>query len=501
MNLFKTKVVDEALLEESRILSVKMQNNDWLAEMRAGRLVHTESREVAQNVNATLAKLRELANDKEVRLDLVTRAIQVGLWDLEVVAGDPVNPDNTFVWSQAFRQLLGYENEQDFPNVLNSWASRIHPDEREWVLAAFVDHMKDRTGRTPFDIEYRMMTKQGELRWYRATGTTLRGKTGLPLRVVGALFDIDEKKRREQEMQAMIVRYDLIHQALVEAPWDIVIKNGDIHNNEMWFSPQFRAALGFENTIDFPDRFETFSSRLHPDDLDRTLQLFADSLNDYSGQTLFDVQYRLCMKNGQYRWFQASGKTLRDENGVPLRFAGTIRDITFEKNKEQAVHEMNQHMVQLSNSIEEMVKAIESVTMQAQEMAAAQQTTLEAANQAKSNSDETKEVSVFIREIAEQTNLLGLNASIEAAHAGEFGRGFGIVAGEVRKLAQHSTQATGNIEQSLQQMNEQIEQIHRQLSRMTMMTQSQAAVTEQLNASMQEISGMSQTLVDIVRSI
>lgn len=139
-----------------------------------------------------------------VRFDLAREMLQDGLWDLVVVAGDPVNPKSAFWWSQQFRRLLGYETEAEFPDVLESWSSRLHPEDTERVLAAFTAHLTDRTGRTPYDVEYRLKCKDGEYRWFRARGQTKRAPDGTPLRVVGALLDISLQKQEEENQRRQI---------------------------------------------------------------------------------------------------------------------------------------------------------------------------------------------------------------------------------------------------------------------------------------------------------
>lgn len=155
-----------------------------LAEVKAELEYVKEQAEQDQESNAFI----------QIRLDLLIQASNIGLWDMSVIAGDPVNPSNEFWWSNHFRRMLGFQDETDFPNVLDSWASRLHPDESEGVLAAFGAHLNDYSGRTPYDIEYRLQMKSGEWRWFRASGSTLRDGKGTPLRVAGALHDIHETK-------------------------------------------------------------------------------------------------------------------------------------------------------------------------------------------------------------------------------------------------------------------------------------------------------------------
>ncbi|MEM9542421.1 MAG: methyl-accepting chemotaxis protein [Cyanobacteria bacterium P01_E01_bin.42] len=72
--------------------------------------------------------------------------------------------------------------------------------------------------------------------------------------------------------------------------------------------------------------------------------------------------------------------------------------------------------------------------------------------------NEIRKISQLVSEIANQTNLLALNASVEAVHAGEYGKGFSVVAGEIRKLADQSKESTDRINDIVTSINKEIKQ-------------------------------------------
>jgi len=140
-------------------------------------------------------RLARETNELQLRkLDLAVGATNIGLWDMEVVPEDPINPDNVFMWSNEFRRLLGFSGEDDFPNILSSWSDRIHPDEKNSVVTALKRHLLDRSGKTPFDLECRLKKKDGGYAYFRVSGGTVRDEKGNALRVAGAMMDITETK-------------------------------------------------------------------------------------------------------------------------------------------------------------------------------------------------------------------------------------------------------------------------------------------------------------------
>lgn len=110
-----------------------------------------------------------------------------------------------------------------------------------------------------------------------------------------------------------------------------------------------------------------------------------------------------------------------------------------------------------------------------------------------------EEVSVVVKGIADQSNLLGLNAAIESARAGEHGRGFSVVADEIRKMATGSKQQVDEIQSITTKIKDIIESLNQDIQKTNIESDSQSAAIEELTATMEEINANVQNLAELAR--
>lgn len=131
----------------------------------------------------------------EERLELVIQGSSDGFWDGRILPDEHWSSPRTPIWwSPRVRTMLGYSDEE-FPDVLESWTSRLHPEDRDRVFAALTAHMEQ---RIPYDVEYRLLRKAGDYHWVRARGQAIWNAEGRVIRMAGSLQSIMDRKRTEE---------------------------------------------------------------------------------------------------------------------------------------------------------------------------------------------------------------------------------------------------------------------------------------------------------------
>lgn len=183
----------------------------------------------------------------------------------------------------------------------------------------------------------------------------------------------------------------------------------------------------------------------------------------------------------------ATAYPIQDEAGNIVGGMSTIKSIS---NKEELLD-----MIQtFSRSLEEISKSIGHISSSAGEIASSGELVIGSVNETLLRAKETDQVLGFVQQVAKQTNLLGLNAAIEAARAGDAGRGFQVVAEEIRKLAISSNESVEKIGKVLKEIQNGVSQILQLVEKNGAITQEQAAGTQEITSAIQDLTNLSDKL-------
>lgn len=422
----------------------------------------------------------------------VSSLLGCGMWS---VCFDDSGKQTQVIFNDDLRHMLGYKDVNDFPNEDSAWYELLHPEDKIRIRTALNDMINDTTGKTTYNVEYRIRAKNSSYKWVKATGDIYRNEKGIPIRFWGMIIDIDIQKKcavLEQKLrsaldevketnQAMLsiqeqydiinalsndylniyavypekdcadvikldgyvvdglseiskavpytqtferyiktrvhpddianlmqiasreniikslktssmldftyrtlvndevhyfnVRYTrvskaqeslrivvgfrcvdsivekenahkvaieeakallLIHESLGSGNWTMEFDAKGQLARVIW-SQRFRVMLGFNDTNDFPDSLEAWTTLIHPDYKEKVLQQFWGTIRDFTGQKIYDVKYPCRTKNGSYIWVHDACRLSRRVDGSPDILYGIFIDIDSDVKKDKAL--------------------------------------------------------------------------------------------------------------------------------------------------------------------
>ncbi|MCR4842001.1 MAG: PAS domain-containing protein, partial [Eubacterium sp.] len=284
-----------------------------------------------EELEAALAQEKEKARLNYTMLETINNSAHLGIW---IAYFDEDGNQSNVRYSDEFRRMLGY-SPSELPDDINALGDLIHPDEVEAVFAAYGAAAGDKTGRSKYDINYRLLTKGGDYKWFHAAGECVRTSDGKPIVFIGGFSDIDDSVHTKEIWEHDHRRQEAVDTMMLEGTWSIDLTKYDISDisSPMVFSHQFKTILGYDEYSDFPDIMESWVSRVHPEDIEMASAQMGEQLADMGGRTVRDTEYRMRHRNGEYIWVRSSSYvTWADDRRTPLMAAGTILDITEVKN-------------------------------------------------------------------------------------------------------------------------------------------------------------------------
>jgi PAS domain S-box-containing protein len=260
---------------------------------------------------------RHALMENEERLRYVSLATYDSVYDWDMRAG-------------IVRNNEAYQSSFGVPAVVHTddrwWERHIHPEDRERVFAEATAMF--RAHRPQWSHEYRLRRPDGSYAFVIDRGYVLYDSEQRPVRMIGAMLDITDRKLAEQTLRDQQVRLSTALENGGMATWI-----WEVAGDKLWWDEAAYRLWG-RTPRELPDlSLAHVITMMHPEDRERVQEASAEFF-----RTGFDtaVEFRTLRPDGALQWLFVKGKIERDATGKPTRMAGVYVDITQRKRTEEA---------------------------------------------------------------------------------------------------------------------------------------------------------------------
>jgi len=290
---------------------------------------------VARDVTEQKERERTLQQIKN-RLELAVEGAQLGIWDWDMTT-DEVE------FNEQWAEMLGHSLDEVEPH-LDAWERRVHPDDLGPVKDALSEHI---AGETPYyDTEHRMRTATGEWKWIRDVGKVVkRDEDGEPVRAVGIHLDIDDQKRREEDLERTRALIERTQESASIGWWEV-----DLVDESLTWSDEVHRIHGVpvDESVDLEEAIEFY----HPDDRETIETAFDRLIED--GES-YDLELRVVTASGRSRWVRAIGDPQFDDAGNVVGALGLFQDITERREYEIALESTREEFREIIDLVPDLV--------------------------------------------------------------------------------------------------------------------------------------------------
>lgn len=336
---------------ERGIFRLRHQNGTWRwIEAIATNLLREPS------VKAIVINYRDVTESRQAEealrqsqmiLTQAGKMAHLGAWEIEFKGTENIN-DNPLRWSDEVYLIFGYEPGTVV--VTNDFFFEcVHPDDRQQIADAVSQAIAE---KRPYQIEHRVIRPNGIERIVLEHADITFDEEGKPLRMLGAVQDITERKKAEQALREAEIKYRTLVEQLPAVTYvdfvDDSIKSGEF--NTRYISPQVETLLGYTPAEFYADS-GLWARLIHPDDRERVL---ARNVEHFSTHQFYGERYRMLTKKGHEIWVRDEAVVVRSENQEQTLISqGVIFDITEQKKVEGELRDREERFQQLADNIQE----------------------------------------------------------------------------------------------------------------------------------------------------